>query len=292
MTERRYCIITPARNEGKLLKHTIESVLTQSHRPCRWIIVNDGSTDDTGQVADDAASRHEWISVVHRSDRGARQAGGGVMEAFNDGFKLLGSREEWDYLVKLDGDVTFDRDYFERCFAHFSDDAKLGIGGGLICSLVNGALQPESERDPLFHVRGATKIYRYECWRDIGGLMEITGWDTLDELKANMMGWTTRTFRDLPVVHHRVAGGAYGTWANWKKNGHANYVAGYHPLFMLLKCASRVCQRPFLVASLGLAVGFCAGYLRRLPQVNDIQLIRYLRREQMKRVFFRKSLWA
>lgn len=289
--EPRYCIITPVRNEGKFLRDTVNSVTAQTHVPLRWIIVDDGSSDDTAEIADEAARHYDWISVVHRSDRGARLAGGGVMEAFADGLTLL-NKETWHYLVKLDGDVTFERDYFERCFDRFAADERLGIGGGLICNLVDGALQSESKLDPSFHVRGATKIYKLECWQAIGGLAHATGWDTIDELKANMLGWTTRTFRDLKVLHQRPAGRAYGTWANWVKNGRANYVAGYHPLFMLLKCISRVRQRPFGIAALGLAVGFCGAYLSGLPQIDDTQLIRYLRKEQMKRVLLRRSLWA
>ncbi len=291
MKEPCYCIVTPVRNEEEFLQDTVDCVTAQTIQPRRWIIVDDGSNDDTGNIADKAARHHDWISVVHRSDRGERRAGGGVMEAFSDGLKLL-NEERWHYLVKLDGDVTFERDYFERCFDRFTADTRLGIGGGLICTLANGVLNPESKLDPAFHVRGATKIYKLECWQAIGGLIQATGWDTVDELKANMMGWTTRTFCDLRVVHHRPAGRAYGIWANWIKNGRANYVAGYHPLFMLLKCISRVRQRPLGVASLGLAVGFWGAYLKGLPQIDDIEVIRYLRREQMKRVLLRRSLWV
>jgi biofilm PGA synthesis N-glycosyltransferase PgaC len=144
-----YCIITPARNEGKFLQDTVNSVVAQTHRPIRWIIVDDGSSDDTGGIADEAARRYDWISVVHRNDRGARHAGGGVMEAFGDGLKLLDS-EQWHYLVKLDGDVTFEQGYFERCFERFAVDERLGIGGGLICTLVDGTLHTESKLDPSF----------------------------------------------------------------------------------------------------------------------------------------------
>jgi poly-beta-1,6-N-acetyl-D-glucosamine synthase len=291
MTEIRYIIITPSRNEQKYIGKTIESVVSQTVQPVQWIIVNDGSTDQTGRIIDEAAQRHGWIRTLHRADRGVRRAGGGVMEAFYAGFELL-SNQRWDYLVKLDGDVTFEPDFFERCFAMFAAEPRLGIGGGLICNLVNGTLCPESRVDPPFHVRGATKIYKYECWQAIGGLVQVTGWDTVDELKANMLGWSTCTFNDIKIVHHRPAGSAYGTWSNWVKNGYANYMTGYHPLFMLLKCAKRLFKRPYGIAAIGLFAGFCRGYLKRLPQIDDPELIRYLRREQMKRLLLKSSLWG
>jgi len=291
MTNADYIVISPVRNEQDYIQHTIQSLVAQTNRPALWIIVDDGSTDKTGQIIDEAARQNSWIRVLHRQDRGFRQAGSGVMDAFLDGFELVEGRP-WQYLVKLDGDVTLEADYFERCFARFAANPRVGIAGGLVCNLVNGILRAESSGDPAFHVRGATKIYRYECWQAIGGLMPVTGWDTLDELKANMLGWVTQTFPDIKLIHYRPAGGAYGTWPNWVKNGYANYVAGYHPLFMLVKCAKRFFEKPYVVGALGLWVGFLKGYLKRAPRVGDPALIRYFRQQQMQRLLGRRCLWT
>jgi biofilm PGA synthesis N-glycosyltransferase PgaC len=286
----KYVIITPVRNEEQHLPATLASVCSQSIQPARWIIVDDGSTDGTNRIADEAARQQEWIKVLHRESLGPRLAGAGVMAAFYAGIKSLGA-ESWQYLVKLDGDVTFERDYFENCFAHFAAEPRLGIAGGLICNSVNGSLCPESKEDPPFHVRGATKIYRYECWQAIGGLIQVAGWDTVDELRANMLGWTTRTLPDIPIVHHRPAGGAYGAWSNWIKNGYANYVSRYHPLFMLLKCVKRLIQKPYGIAALALWVGFCRGHIKRAWRVEDQEFVRYFHRQQMLRLLGRPSLW-
>jgi len=291
MTNIPYVIISPLRNEAEYIQNTIESVLSQTIRPTQWIIVDDGSTDATGRIIQEAAARHTWIKTVHRADRGVRLAGEGVMEAFYAGFRLLGN-ERWQYLAKLDGDLTFEPDYFERCFARFAEEPELGIVGGLVCKMVKGALCAESKVDPAYHVRGATKIYRRECWQAIGGLVQAAGWDIVDELKANMLGWSTRTLPDLKIVHNRSEGAAYGTWPNWVKNGRANYVAGYHPVFMLLKCISRVFKRPYGIAALGLWVGFCSGYAKRIWRVDDPAFLRYFRRQQARRLLGRPSLWS
>src|SRR5262249_19228729 len=232
----QYIVISPTRNEEKFLPLTIESMASQSVRPTEWILVNDGSSDGTGKLIDQAAARHDWIKAIHRSDRGFRFAGGGVMDAFYDGFQSIRD-SSWQFVVKLDADLSFAADYFEQCFKRFVAEPKLGVAGGTICNRINGALEVESKIDPRVHVRGAAKIYRSECWQQIGGLIRSAGWDTVDEVKANMLGWTTRTFSDLQVVHHRPSGDAYGRWSNLIKNGRANYVAGYHPLFMAAKCA-------------------------------------------------------
>lgn len=291
MTRNRIVIISPVRNEGKHLQHTIHSMVAQTLRPKLWVLVNDGSTDDTAAQIDAAGCEHSWIKTVHRKDRGARKAGGGVIETFYDGYPLV-ANEDWDYIVKFDGDLSFEPDYFEKCIERFKADPKLGVGGGLICGLVNGVLEEESTGDPRFHVRGATKIYRRECWNHIGGLMKSSGWDTLDEVKANMYGWTSYSFRELKLLHHRPAGAADGAWRNWVKNGRANYFSGYHPMFMLLKCVKRVFEKPYGLAAFGLLTGFIGGYFKRAPQVPDKDLIRYLRQQQMKRLMFRESLWS
>jgi poly-beta-1,6-N-acetyl-D-glucosamine synthase len=290
MNPASYAIVTPARNEAQHLQKTIDSVRAQTLRPLRWSIVNDGSTDDTGRLIDAAAKQQSWIRAVHRADRGFRKSGGGVIEAFYDGYRALG-QTDWDYLVKFDADLSFEPDYFERCLNKFSEDPQLGIGGGMISHEVEGRLVSESPGDPPFHVRGATKIYRRACWQAIGGLIPASGWDTVDELKANMLGYTTLTFRDIPLRHHRFAGTADGEWKNWAKNGLANYVAGYHPLFMLLKCLKRSFRRPVFVGAAGLFWGFCRGYLRRETQVPDPELIRYVRRQQLNKLVFKPSLW-
>lgn len=286
----RYIVITPARNEQDNIDHTIRSMAAQTCRPVRWFIVNDGSTDRTAEIIDAAAREHSWIVPVHRPDRGFRQQGGGVVQAFYAGYERIGA-EPWDFLVKFDADLSFEPDYFSRCLQKFSEDAKLGIGGGTICQEVDGRLECESPGDPAFHVRGATKIYRQTCWQAIGGLLQAPGWDTLDELKSNMLGWTTRSFPDVPLKHHRYTGTADGTWKNYVKFGLANYITGYHPLFMALKCLKRTIEKPYVVGAVGLAWGYCRGWLKHVAQVDDPALIRYIRQQQLNKLLGKPSLW-
>lgn len=286
----RYIVITPARNEQEHIGHTIKSMVAQTVPPALWVIVDDGSADGTAEIIDAAARVHPWIQTVHRPDRGFRQQGGGVVEAFYAGYARIQS-QPWDFLVKFDADLSFEPDFFERCFKNFAAEPRLGIGGGLICHEVNGDLVSESSGDPAFHVRGATKIYRRACWEQFGGLVRAPGWDSIDELKANMLGWATRSFPDGPLKHRRFAGTADGLWSNSVKNGLANYVAGYHPLFMALKCLKRSVRRPYVVGAVGLWWGFCRGYVKRVARVDDPALIRYVRRQQLNKLLLKPSLW-
>jgi poly-beta-1,6-N-acetyl-D-glucosamine synthase len=291
MSKSIYVVITPVRNEQDYLGATIESMVGQVLRPAIWVIVNDGSSDATGRIAEEAGAKHDWIRVVHRADRGVRKPGSGVMEAFQDGYRVI-ETTPWDFLVKLDGDLSFDSQFFLNALQRFDQDSHLGIGGGTICKQEADQLVAEWRGDPVFHVRGATKIYRRECWLQLGSLYPLAGWDTLDEIKANMLGWRTYSFAELKLLHHRSAGGADGAWVNWFKNGRANYISGYLPMFMVLKCAARAFRKPYGIGALGLMSGFISGYLQRVPQIDDAQLIGYLRREQTKRLLFKSSLWG
>lgn len=284
----RFVIITPVRDEEPHIERTIHSVIAQTTRPQQWILVDDGSTDRTGDIIDDYAQHYSWITVVHRQDRGHRKAGGGVVDAFNAGYAAL-SCADWEYLVKLDGDLSFAKDYFDKCFEQFQKDQQLGVGGGVICNLVQG--HEVVEVCPTFHVRGATKIYRRECWEAIGSLWPVPGWDTIDEVRANMLGWTTRSFPGLRLIHYRLTGSSEGLWAGLVKNGRANYICGYHPLFMFTKCLLRLFRKPCLMGSAALAYGFLSGYIRRLPRIEDHRAICYLRRQQLRRLIGAESIW-
>lgn len=284
----QYVIVSPVRDEERFIAGTVRSVLEQTVRPAEWVIVNDGSSDRTGEILDAYAAEHAWIRVVHRANRGFRKAGGGVAEAFNDGYKTLRATD-WDFIVKLDGDLIFAPDYFEKCFDQFRHDPRLGIGGGTIYNIVEG--EDQIEEGPKFHVRGATKIYRRDCWEAIGGLWVATGWDTIDEVKANMLGWTSQSFPDIPLRQQRPTGTAESRWKDMVKCGRAHYISGYHPLFQASSCLMRLFRKPLLVGSAGLLYGYVTGYLNDVPQVNDPAFIRYIRDQQLRRLMGRETIW-
>jgi poly-beta-1,6-N-acetyl-D-glucosamine synthase len=283
-----YVIITPVRDEQGHVQATLESVVGQTVRPAEWVIVDDGSTDRTGAIVDLYATQYPWIRVVRLRNRGFRKPGGGVVDAFNEGFRSLHCRD-WNFVVKLDGDLTFAPDYFEKCLEQFRMQPDLGIGGGEIYHDTGDELKLEV--NPRFHVRGASKIYRRECWKDIGGLWVGPGWDTIDEVKANMLGWKTRTFEALRLVHLRPTGAAVGPWRDLTKHGAVCYTCGYHPLFVLASCVYRIARKPYLLGSLAIAWGFLRGYFTETSRLNDRRFTRYLRRQQLRRLCGLETIW-
>lgn len=284
----RYVIITPVRDEEKYLEATIESVRRQTLLPSEWIIVDDGSTDRTGEILDRIAAQLPWVRVIHRTNRGFRKSGGGVMEAFYDGYHAVRC-SDWDFIVKLDGDLSFAPEYFEKCWEYFRKDPDLGIGGGEIHHDLSGELKPEA--NPTFHVRGATKIYRRACWEAIGGLWQAPGWDTIDEVKANMLGWKTYTFSDLHLLHHRFTGSEEGLLRDRVKHGLACYISGYHPLYVTASCLRRLTQRPYGIGSLAIMYGFLKAHVTRPARLEDRSYVAYIRRQQLRRLCGMQTIW-
>jgi glycosyltransferase involved in cell wall biosynthesis len=297
MNHTAYVVISPVRDEAQHIETTIRSMVRQTVRPAQWIIVDDGSTDGTLEIIHRYAAVHHWITPMHKpasSDasismgRGHRACRAKEIEAFYAGYEEL-NVADWEFIAKIDGDIGFEPDYFEQCFLQFAREPLLGIAGGEICNIVDGEIRPEPT--PRFHVRGATKIYRRPCWEKIGGVLRGPGWDTLDEVKANMLGWRTRTVLHLKVAHYRPTGSANGIWMNFVKNGLWSYMIGYHPLFIIARSMRQLFRPPYFVASVAILYGFIKGYVGRLPQAPDSEVIAFLRRQQLRRLFCLSNVW-
>lgn len=284
----KYVVITPVRDEETYLPYTIDSMVRQIVRPQEWVIVDDGSKDSTGRIIDDAERRHTWIRGVRRQDRGFRKWGAGIIEAFYDGFHAL-TCKDWEFMAKLDGDLSFEPNYFAGMFERFDENPALGIAGGFLYHVENG--EKTLERNPVFHVRGGAKIYRRACWKAIDGLWVGPGSDTVDEVKANMLGWKSQSFLELQIQHHRWTGAAYGRWGGIVKNGKTDYVSGYHPLFLFAKAVARLFQHPPILGAAALVYGYVSAYLQKTPRIDDPQLIKYLQKQQLAKLCGQETIW-
>jgi len=287
-TRPRFVVVTPLRDELERLPGLVQSLLAQTLRPDLWVLANDGSTDGSGDWIDTFAASHpDWVKAVHCVDRGYRAGGGGV-HAFWEG-QQAAADVKWDFLVNLDADLTLPPDYFERCLGEFARDPELGIGGGIILNRIGGRLVPE--RLAPYHVRGATKIYRRACWEAIGGVHRRNGWDTIDEVKAQHLGFGTRTFEHIRLVQERFTGNGLGQWSNWAKNGRACFALGYHPLFFIARCVRKLATWPPGLASLGLARGYVGAAFTGTERIPEPEAIRFMRREQLRSLMGQPSKW-
>jgi glycosyltransferase involved in cell wall biosynthesis len=279
MTSRpSYALVTPAKDEAKSLERLAACVVGQSLPPVAWVIVDNGSSDETADVAADLAARHAWISVLNVPGD-ATAPGAPVVRSFNAGLATLDSRAE--VIVKLDADVSFDPDYFERMANAFAEDPRLGIASGVCYELENDRWEPRHVTGD--HVRGATRAYRRACLAGIGPLPESVGWDGVDELKAAVLGWRTGVVRGLPFYHHRKVGERDGGRARrWLAEGQCAHYMGYSVPYLIARTAGRI-VRDRDAAALAMLWGFVAAKVRRVPPYGDPAVREYLRRQQRLR---------
>ncbi len=290
MSQTRFVVISPVRNEAGYLQRTIDSIMGQTLRPALWVIVDDGSSDDTPDIASRIASRHEWIRFYARPDRGRRAVGGGVIEAFYDGLSQV-NLADYDYLCKLDGDLELPHRYFERVLEHFEAEPRLGtMSGKVYMRLSDGRLVSERIADDMSV--GAMKFYRVACFRDIGGFQRVASWDGIDCHLCRMKEWLAYSSDepDLRVVHLRQMGSSHkGIWTGRKRWGRGKYFMGSHPLYVLAVSVYRMMERPWIVGGLGIAVGYLAAMLRRQPRFDNTEGRKFLRRYELKCLFLGKS---
>ena len=188
----RYVVITPVRDEEAYLRFTLESMIAQTVRPIEWIIVDDGSSDGTGEILDDYSRRRSWIRGLHRENRGFRKSGGGVVEAFNAGYAALATAD-WDYIVKLDGDLTFEPDYFQKVFRTLSKRPASGPGRrNNHCHILNGIKTTEPHPASFTYAAQPRSIERFAGMRSAASGPRPDLGHLGPEVKANMLGWKSK----------------------------------------------------------------------------------------------------
>lgn len=276
-----YAVVTPARDEADTLPRTARSLIAQTHPPREWVIVDDGSTDGTREIAESYAARHPWIRVLSSPATAGRARGGRVVEAFNAGRAALS--EPHDVIVKLDGDLHLPPHYFEWVAGTFAREPRAGIVGGVLMEH-DGAVWRPAGFNPR-HVRGAFKAYRLACLDDIGGLRAAMGWDGIDEYGARARGWEVFVLTELVVLHYRRRGGRQNWWRARLEEGRACHFMGYRGDFMLVRLPYRaVLDWPPVLGALGVAAGFVSARMSGAPTSDDAEAVRAVRDEQRERV--------
>jgi len=261
-----FAIITPVKNEAEYIEQTIKSVINQTIIPKIWVIVDDGSTDETSNIVTRYCEKYTWIKLIKLNNKNDERAGGSkVINAFYAGLRTI-QENDYEFIVKLDGDLSLSKNYFEKILEQFNKNPQLGICGGVILNKYSNELLIEEKVDS-FNVRGALKMIRKKCWDDIGGFKKIWYWDTLDVLEAKFNDWETLSI-DIPVVHYRPTSSAYNPNDHAYKCGYEAYKFGSGFSLTILRFLKRLLKKPFL--SVGFA--YLKGYLDARAKNENILL--------------------
>jgi len=279
-----YVVISPIYNEEERIGEVIRSVIAQTIVPKEFVIVDDASSDRSLEVALTYADRHQFIKVIrHHRSGGYSLETAEEAKAFIKGVSYITSH--YDFLAKLDGDVSLEPVYFESLLKKFHRELKLGIASGCCYHIQDGRLS--LEQTPRKHVRGAARVYRRQCWEEIGGIKDRLGWDVVDLVQARMLGWETISFPDLRIIHHVPTGTKAGFLRGCIRSGREEFLIGTHPLFLLVKTISRMVRRPVLRKVLGglmVLWGYSRSFLMREERVSEPEVMCFLRIEQLKRL--------
>ena len=286
----KYILITPARNEEENIERVIKSMIAQTVLPSKWVIVSDGSTDRTDEIVKNYLLRNPWIELLRMPEHSDRQFAAKV-NCFNAGYaKVKGL--DFDIIGNLDADISFDNEYFEFLMDKFVADPSLGVAG---TPFIENGNHYDYRFTNIKHVSGACQLFRRECFEEIGGYTPIKGGgiDWVAVTTARMKGWKTRTFTEKTCLHHRKIGtGNNSALMAWFKQGRKDYFLGNHPLWEIFRTSYQATKKPYVIGGLYLLSGYVRAFIERGKRPISNELMEFIRNEQMQRLkafFFRKS---
>jgi glycosyltransferase involved in cell wall biosynthesis len=277
-----YVLISPARNEEAHIEKTIQSVITQTILPQKWVIVSDGSTDRTDEIVKSYAKGRDWIDFIQMPDHSERNFAAKV-QSFNCGYERVKSLS-YDVIGSLDADISFEEDYFEYLLDKFERMPELGVAG---TDYIEGTFH--SFKDSyinVHHVNGQCQMFRRQCFEDIGGYKPIKGGgiDWVAVTTARMKGWKTYSFPDRVYIHHRRMGTANGNIFKSRFHyGKKDYFCGGHPLWQIFRCAFQMAKKPYIVGGLLLLLGYFGAWMSGVERQVSQELMKFHRQEQMQR---------
>lgn len=282
MKDARYIIISPCRNEAKFLPITLESVLNQTVRPYLWVIVDDGSTDETPAILETYAEKHSFIKIIHRDNRGHRSVGPGVIEAFYAGYGSV-EQEEFQFLCKLDLDLKLPPGYFEKLIRRMAENPRIGTCSGkpYFTDKKTGKLISEKCGDE--NSVGMTKFFRKECFKQIDGFVHQVMWDGIDGHRCRMLGWIACSWdeADLRFIHLRPMGSSQNNILTGRvRHGFGQYFMGTGFLYMIVSSFYRMGRPPYVIGGCAMLWGYISSWLTRQRRFDDREFRSFLRKYQ------------
>ena len=277
-----YVLITPARNEAQFIEFTLKSMVGQTFRPLKWVIVSDGSTDGTDDVVHKYAADTPWIELLRMPERAERHFAGKV-HAFNAGYAKAKDLNP-DVIGNLDADVSIEPEHFRFLLSKFAEDLQLGVGGA---PFREGSQQYDYRFSNIENVWGGCQLFRRECYEAIGGYTPVKGGgiDHIAVVSARMKGWKTRTFPEKVCIHHRVMNTAeQGALKGKFKLGAKDYSFGNHPVWELFRAFYQMTNPPFVLGGVALGAGYFWSMVRRSQVSVSRDVVAFTHREQLQRL--------
>ena len=279
----RYVLMTAAHNEEAFIEGTIQSVLSQTRLPERWVIVSDNSSDRTDEIVETYARRHGFIRLL-RITRAPGHSFGAKVKALHKGCELLEGTDS-EFIGNLDADITLEASYFEELIQHLQANVRLGVTCGFVYEDSGDGYKSRKMND-VRNVPHAAQLMRRECYAAVGGyqILKYGGEDWCAQITAQMKGWEVESLPELKIFHHRHTGGSSRPLKNSFRLGRMDYSFGSDPVFEIAKCLRRWREKPYIAVAVARIAGFIWPYLCSERHEVTNEFISFLRREQRERL--------
>ena len=272
-----YILVTPAKNEEKELPKLVQSIARQTVKPMVWVIVDDGSTDDTPNIIREAQEKYDWIKSV-RLDEHPRDLGKRYAYVCNTGFDFAieyckaHGNIHYDYIGNIDADMVLETEFFEKLIKEFKKNPKLGIVSGSVYSNIRDELVLEEDREDL--PMGSPRLWRKECFEETGGYPIGYSADSISNVLAKLKGWELKRFGEIKAIQARKTSSAEGLWNGYKTHGISAYFRNYHPLFALTKGLKYSFESPYYIG-IAYLYGYFSSVLRRMDKIDNEEVREY-----------------
>lgn len=279
---KKYLIISPCRNEEKYMRRTLDTVCNQSVLPEKWIIVDDGSTDETANILKEYADQYKFIEILTRKDRGHRKVGPGVIEAFYDGMKGE-NIDDYEYICKLDLDLELPLKYFEILIERMENNPRIGTASGKPYFIDSATGKHISELCGDENSVGMTKFYRVKCFKQVGGFVKEVMWDGIDGHRCRMLGWLAVSWDEpeLRFIHLRPMGSSQvSIFTGRMRHGFGQYFMGSSFSYLTASAIYRSLHRPIIIGGFAMWWGFVKSALTGTKRLDDPEFRKFLRRYQ------------
>jgi len=270
-------IIIPFHNEEKYIESTIKSIVEQSYPVKKLLLINDNSKDQSSSKIDSYLKEYDWISKLDINSNNKHLPGKKVINAFNQGLKSLDSN--YDIICKFDADIILPKNYLEKIILEYKKDPYVGMVSGILYIKKNDNWIFEKVSSKK-HVRGPIKSYRKACFKEIGGLKESIGWDTVDVLLAKYNKWKVVTYEDLIVKHLKPTGLNYNKSAKYLQ-GEALYKMRFGVVLSLLSALKRAYNLKSISYLVFIKIGYLISVLKSKERIVN----------KKEGVFIRKLIW-
>lgn len=288
-----YLLVTPAKNEEKNLPKIVQTIAEQTLKPLIWVIIDDGSIDNTYNIIKEAQEKYNWVKGI-RLNKHPRDLGKHYAYVCNVGFdfaiKYCKARNiPYDYIGNIDADMILKPEFFEELIRKAERNSKLGIFSPAVYSYNGSDLFFELNREDL--PMGSPRLWRRECFEETGGYPLSYSADSVSNVIAKLKGWELKLFSELKAIQTRKTSSAEGLWKGYKINGIAAYFRNYHPLFVLTKGLKYLFERPYYT-SIAYMYGYFSSVLRRMDKIDkeEVRLYYYHQKHKEAIEYYKNKL--